>query len=248
MSTILQNALDGDNRLPLYQRLADTIRKDVVSGAYKPGDRVPSENVFSRELKIAPGTVRQALAQLVEEGILERMHGKGTFVRSPNFDDALFRFFRMRGEQGEVLMPESEILSRELEIFPDQIVELFEAHYGIGAINMHRLRNVGGETVMVEDIWLPRDPFQDFLKVPLDEIGALLYPAYANICGLVIVDVKEAITVEKADHETAKMLQIEPSEPIVIIERTAFGYEGNPLEWRRSKGRASQFQYHVEIR
>ena len=248
MSTILQNALEGDDRLPLYQRLADAIRRDVVNGEYKPGDKVPSENVFSRELSIAPGTVRQALAQLVKEGILERKHGKGTFVRSPNFDDALFRFFRMRGEQGELLMPESEILSRELEIFPDSIVEVFESHYGIGAINMHRLRKVNGETVMFEDIWLPRDPFQNFLRAPLDEIGALLYPAYATICGHVIVYVKEAITVEKADNETAKKLHIEPMEPVVIIDRTAFGYEGNPLEWRRSKGRASQFQYHVEIR
>ena len=248
MSMILKLTLDGDHRLPLYQRLADAIRRTVVSGEHKPGDKLPSENVISRELKLSPGTVRQALAQLVDEGLLERKHGKGTFVRSPNFDDALFRFFRMRGEHGEILKPESVILNRQLDMFPESIVEHFEEHYGIGAINMNRLRKINDETVMMEDIWLPRDPFEKFLDVPVSEIGALLYPAYSAICGLVIVNVNESITVGLADEETAETLNVKVSEPIVVIDRMAFGYGNMPLEWRRSKGLASQFQYFVEIR
>ena len=89
--------LRGDERLPRYQRLADALRLEVVERRWKAGDQIPSENVIAEEYCVAPGTARQALALLVDEGLLERHHGRGTFVRRPDFDQSLFRFFRFQG-------------------------------------------------------------------------------------------------------------------------------------------------------
>lgn len=248
MSTVLQSVLDGDERLPLYQRLADAIRNDIIKGIKKPGDKLPSENILAKELGLAAGTVRQALAKLVEQGTLERFHGKGTFVRTPSFDKSMFRFFRVHGEGGERVLPESVILERRIEKVPDAVADQLQIEQNAPAIYMERLRKVNGETVMAEELWLPLEPFQSFMDTSLEEVGNLLYPAYASLCNLTVVKVDEVITVGIADKTIADSLQIQPSDPIVIIDRLALGYEGKPLEWRRSKGRASQFQYHVEIR
>ena len=93
--------LKGDARLPRYQRLAETLRDEVVSRRWRAGEQIPSENVIAEHYGVAPGTARQALAQLVDEGLLERQHGRGTFVRRPSFDQSLFRFFRFSNEAGE---------------------------------------------------------------------------------------------------------------------------------------------------
>ena len=64
-----QTALAGDDRIPIYQRLADVLRQSVIDGKIKPGDRVPSENVLAEDYGLAAGTVRKALDVLVSEGV-----------------------------------------------------------------------------------------------------------------------------------------------------------------------------------
>ena len=77
------SVLSGDDRLPKYMRLADSIRTEVALGQRRPGDQIASEAELAMHYGLAPGTVRQAIAILVDERILERQHGKGTFVRRP---------------------------------------------------------------------------------------------------------------------------------------------------------------------
>ncbi len=80
--------LRGDERLPRYQRVADQLRQEIADGVRRPGDRMPSENLLADQYALAPGTIRQAVTQLVSEGVLERFQGKGTCVRRPSFDQA----------------------------------------------------------------------------------------------------------------------------------------------------------------
>ena len=103
--------ISGDERIPLYQRLADEIRQSVVDGNLKPGDRAPSEITLAKRFQLATGTVRKALDVLVSEGELVRMQGKGTFIREPSFDRSLFRFFRFKGPDGTFSVPESKIIT-----------------------------------------------------------------------------------------------------------------------------------------
>ena len=65
---------------PLYQRIADSIRSDVLSGRLRRGERVPSTRSLARELQVNRNTVAQAYEQLVAEGFLEGKHGSGTYV------------------------------------------------------------------------------------------------------------------------------------------------------------------------
>ncbi len=239
--------LRGDERLPLYQRLADTLRQEIVTGIRRPGDRLPSENIIAKDYGIAPGTARQALAQLVKQGILERFHGKGTFVRRPSFDQSLFRFFRFRGKSGDATVPESRILRRAVEPCPDYVSLQLQIKKGGDAICISRLRLLEDTPVLAEEIWLPLELFSDFLDVNESEIGPLLYPIYDAHCGHVIARAEEKLTAEPSSKEIARLLGVTAGEPLITLERLARGYDGTPLEWRRSRGRATQFTYQTEI-
>ena len=243
-----QQFLKSDERLPLYQQLADTLRQEIVGGSRRPGDRIPSENILADDYTMAAGTVRQALSQLVSEGLLERIHGRGTFVRRPSFDQSLFRFFRFRGASGESIIPESRILKRSIEPVPGHVARQLQVDDGTDGISISRLRIIEEVPVQVEEIWLPYEPFRSFMDVPIGEIGALLYPVYDAQCDKLVAMATEALTAEIANPQNARLLQVSEGTPLMVIERVAKDYGGMPLEWRRSRGRADQFQYQIEIR
>lgn len=240
--------LSGDERLPLYQRLAETLRRDIVGRRWRPGDQLPSENVIAEDYQVAPGTVRQALQQLVREGLVERFHGKGTFVRRPTFDQTMFRFFRFRGPSINAVVPESRILRRTVEPAPSRVAQQLQFREGEDAIHISRLRLVDGQPLVAEEIWLPLNLFAAFMDIPVGDVPPLLYPTYDAHCGQAIVRAEEELTAELASRETARLLRVEPGAAVIVIDRLAYGFDGTPLEWRRSRGRADQFHYHTEIR
>ena len=240
--------LTGDKRLPLYQRLAETLRDELTQGKRRPGDRMPSENALATDYGLAPGTVRQALSALVDDGLLERFHGRGTFVRRPSFDRSLFRFFRFRDSSGEWRIPESRILKRTVEPAPSHIARQLGIEDGELAITMSRLRILNDAPVLAEEIWLPQARFEAFLDLSESEIGPLLYPVYDSKCGQLVARAEETLTAEAARPEIARLLRVDQNAPVIVIDRLAKGFDDTPLEWRRSQGRADQFHYHTEIR
>ena len=243
-----ESNLKGDERLPIYQRLADTLRDEVVSRVRLPGDRVPSENVLAEDYGVSTGTARKALDVLVQENLMERFHGRGTFVRRPNFDQSLFRFFRFRGPSGEWSMPTARILKRNVEPAPSFVARKLGLKDGQPAISMSRMRFVDEAPVLIEEIWLPLERFQAFLDLDQKEIGDLLYPIYDTLCGQLIARAEEDLTAEQAAPEIARPLRITTGSPVIVIDRLAKGYDDTPLEWRRSRGSANKFHYHTEIR
>ena len=240
--------ISGDERIPLYQRLADEIRQSVVDGNLKPGERAPSEVALANRFQLATGTVRKALDVLVSEGELVRLQGKGTFIRKPSFDSSLFRFFRFKGPDGTFSVLESRILYREIKPIPDDIANALGVSPNTEGISMSRLRLHQGMPVIAEEIWLVFAKFKAFFNLKINEIGDLLYPVYDQYCGKLVARAEETLTAESATPEVSRLLRIDKGTPVIVIDRLAKGYDNTPLEWRRSRGRADQFTYQTEIR
>src|SRR6476646_9859123 len=149
--------LDGmDQRLPLYARLADVLTKRIASGEWSPDAPLPAETTLATDDGVSVGTLRKAMQQLVDEGLLERRQGSGTFVRRARLDKSLFRFFRFAGGRAAGAVPESRIV---------------------------RLRLWGGEPFLAEEIALPSSPFAALMELDLAAFGPLLYPVYERVCG-----------------------------------------------------------------
>jgi GntR family transcriptional regulator len=237
-----------DQRLPRYQQLHDDLVAQIGKHVWRPGEAIPNEAELAKTYEVAIGTVRKAVDVLVAEGLLERYHGKGTFVRRPRFDSSLFRFFRFQSPSGERRVPESRILQREVLEAPSAVADALRLPAATPVIRITRLRLIDQNPVLAEEIWLPKDKFAVLLGLPSEEIGDLLYPAYEQYCGQVIASATETLTVESVAGAYARLLRLECGLPIIVIERLAYGFDGQPLEWRRSRGPADQFRYQVDIR
>jgi GntR family transcriptional regulator len=237
---------EGDARLPLHARLRDVLAARVEAGEWTPAVALPSEKALADHYGVALGTIRRVLGQLVDDGVLERRHGAGTYVRRAKLDASLFRFFRYGDPH--LGPPESRILGFERAVPPPAAAEALGTAPGAPVLHVHRLRLSAERPVLVEDIWLPADRFAALAEVPRDELGDLLYPAYERHCGIVIASASEVLTVASAAAGEALLLRCERAEPLVVVERTARTHDGASVEWRRSRGRAADFRYRIEIR
>lgn len=242
------NTLSSDARLPLYQRLRDHLVEQIANNRWRPGEAIPTEAVLSAEYELSTGTVRKAVDALVSEGILERQQGRGTFVRRPQFQSSLFRFFRFQGPSGERQVPESRILSIESLAAPSAVSEALGLALDAQVIRIVRTRLLEVQPLLAEEIWLPRTRFQALLDIDLAQQGPLLYPIYESVCGQVVASAEETLTAEAVNDVYARLLQVPVHSPVVVIERLARDYAGQPLEWRRSRGHAEHFRYRVDIR
>lgn len=74
--------LNRKSHTPLYIQLADLLRKKMLTGVIKVGDKLPSESEMIKEYKLGRLTIRDALSILANEGLIEKHHGKGTFCKA----------------------------------------------------------------------------------------------------------------------------------------------------------------------
>ncbi len=236
-----------DERLPLYQRLRDDMLAKIAAGEWAPGGAIPTEAELTKHYGVAVGTLRKAVDTLVQDGLMKRSQGRGTFVLRPNFESSLFRFFRQVDARGERRIPNGRILARELTSPPSYVADALALASSENVIRLERVRELDGTTVYHEEIWLPASRFEALMQIDPDDFGNLLYPFYEAQCGQLIGSARETLTVETADATLAGVLGIGTGQPVVMIERLAFGYDRTPLEYRRSRGAANTFRYQVDI-
>jgi len=237
-------ALSGDAHLPIYRRLYQALAEQIASGALKPGDSLPAEADLARLYAIAPGTVRRAMEDLAAKGLIDRVHGRGTFVRRPNFDNAMLRFLRFRDADGAVIHPESRIVLRRVIPTPAHLpAKLATVERTVLHMVRHRLWD--GAVRLVEDIYLPAHRFGRLLELSPAEIGPLLYPAYERWCGQMVYVIEEELAMIEATDDDAATLGLAPGSLVVSIERVAKDATGCAMEWRLSRAEAKRFRYRV---
>lgn len=239
--------IEVTNDKPLYLQLVAIIKQRVVENSWQPGMKIPSENEMAREFDLSVGTVKKALGVLVNEGVLFRRQGQGTFISSPDFSRSFIRFFRYGmtgGKPSEV--PGSKIL--ELSVFPadNKVANSLNLQPEDKVYWVKRVRTLQNMPFAVEDLYLPYDRFQGIDQVPLED--RLLYPVYSTEFSTPIIWADEFLQPVTLNDETASLLHVDAGTPAMCVERIAHSYRDTPVEFRRSVCIGNNFKYHIEIR
>ena len=239
--------MTSDPRLPLHIQVRDELLRRVSDRIWKTGEALPGEETLSAELHVSVGTMRKAMQALVQEGVLERVHGKGTFVTRTFERNSMLRFVRFR-EPGTSEVPQAAILQMNVNEATAEIAGKLGVVRSAKVLYLHRSRSYGEEVVLVEHIWLPHARFEALVPFLKTESPPLLYPVYDSLCG---VDVSRALDTLSVDHflpEDARVFQLEAGATCMRIERTMHDHSGAVVEWRVSFVPAEKFHYSVEIR
>lgn len=231
--------------LSRYGLLAQALRSRVITGEWAPGAALPAENQLAKEHKVALGTVRRALETLAQQGFIERIHGRGTFVRQGLAGATMLRFFRFDGGTGEV--PTSQVLDRQTVNAPGEVARGLGIGVGEPVLRVHRLRLIGGHPRLLEELWLPLDLFGPLADGDTGTWGDLLYPLFASRLHIHVCRARDAIGFGVLNATHAQHLGLPPGHPCALVQRAAYDIKGRCVEWRTTRGDAHAFHYTVHI-
>lgn len=234
-----------------YGKLAMALRERIVQGEWAPGEPIPAESLLAQSYGVALGTIRQALALLVEDGVLQRRHGKGTFVSKGMSGTPTMRFFRFSGFDETSEPPSSLILSSRMRSSSAQEISAFgqSAHNSPPQVmQFERLRSIEHVPRLLETIVLPLPLFGALAELSTEHWDTQLYPMYHARCGVLIQHAQDNLSFSQLNSSQAKQLHLASGHPCVLVERQAFDLLGRCVELRTTRGDAHSFKYTAHIR
>jgi GntR family transcriptional regulator len=231
-----------------YGTLATALRQRVLDGEWKPGQMLPSEAALASGYGVALGTMRQALALLVEDGIVRRQHGKGTFVSTGLDSASMMRFFRFQADSTPTTAPASHILQRRFRRPSAAEAQSFGIEPTGQVMQLERLRSIEGRPCLLEDIVLPLPLFGALADSNTSDWDDLLYPMYQQRCGLVVQHAQDALSFSHLNARQAGRLKLASGHPCVVVDRLAFGISGRCVERRSTRGDAYSFTYTAHVK
>ncbi len=238
--------LKKGNGVPLYYQLKTILRGKIESGEWEPGEQIQSEPEMSASFQVSRATIRQAIAGLVDEGLLIREQGRGTFVARPKLEQGLLGFYSFTGDMlKRGLRPTSRIVSVTVTAATRSVGKRLLIAQGTRVVALTRLRLADDEPLMLETSYLPSSAFPrledcDFSAKPLYEIMAERY-------GTMPVRAKEAFEPVLVDEFEGSMLGVRPGSPGLLLERLTYARDDVPVEYCRGIVRGDRCRYYVEL-
>jgi GntR family transcriptional regulator len=208
--------LNPNSPIPLYHQLAEIITDRIKTGAYRPGESIPSETAMAKKYRIGRPTVRQAMDVLVQKKLIQRRRGAGSFVMPPPPSVDLFslggtsRAFHTKGIEIKKT-PLSPVSLVAVTKQPDNPFNDSSAFF------LSRVITAEGTPVLKEDIFLDPDLFRhlDRMDVSTQSLSKLVADRYHLVPG----NGTQTFTVAVPDPATAQLLDLLPDTPVLKVFR-----------------------------
>ncbi len=239
-STIQLNELNRSSKVPLYHQLYELLRDAIVTGKWPPGTMVPSEAVLQNHFQVSQITVRQALEILVNEGLIYRQRGRGTFVAQPAIETSLSRILSFTEDmQQRGYRPGSRVIYSGIGQASPGASEKLQIPIDTEIAQLDRLRYADGQPMSIEESTLVHHYCQGVLagNFEVNSLRERLQQQY----GLLITRAKQSIRALNANQEQAQLLSIEPGDALLGLERVSYSQQDLPVEFLRIYYRADRY-------
>ncbi|MEM7319162.1 MAG: GntR family transcriptional regulator [Pseudomonadota bacterium] len=214
------------NALPIYVQIAELLIREIGAGRLIDGERLPPERDMAARLQISVGTLRKALRELTDKGLLERVQGSGNYVRSGPSEGAVYAMFRLELPEGGGL-PRADILSVDRLIKPSDLPFFGAAEH---AARIRRLRYLNDTIIAVEEIWLDE-------SVGMVEASALsdsLYQYYQSQLGFWITRAEDRVSIGSVPDWAPDSFTCPSGAIVGFIERYSWADAAHPVEYSRT--------------
>ncbi|CAD6561482.1 HTH-type transcriptional repressor NagR [Paraburkholderia hiiakae] len=231
---------------PLYVQIKDTLRERILNGTYAPHSQMPSEHELCALFGVSRITVRQALGDLQKEGLVFRLHGKGTFVSKPKaFQNvtSLQGFAEAMSSMGYEIV--NQLRSFRIIKADRHIAQRLNLAEGAPVAEIHRVRMLNREPVSLELTWVPEALGKRLANADLATRDIFLI--LENDCGVPLGHADVSIDAILADDDIARALRVEDGSPVLRIERLTHDASGNPIDYEYLYFRGDAFQYRLRV-
>lgn len=234
-------------RTSLSRSLAATLERDIISGRWPTGARLPTERDVAARSGVSRQTVREAFEELERAGLIVRRQGSGTYVAERRLEQSLLGHFSivdaLRASGAEV---ETTVLARTLTTPLPTVAEHLRIGQEDPVLELERLRSVAGQPLMIESTWLPAQLLEGIEEVEFSATG--LYEVLRARYGIRLVRAVESFEPVLLHAEEAQALDVAAGGPALMLLRTTFDDADRPIEHARAVLRADRCRTLVERR
>lgn len=242
--------MSGDaTKVPTYQRLLKDLRAAVEDGLYGEGEQLPTEQKLAASYGISRQTVRRAFQELVAQGLVYRVRGRGTFATGLSTRGHYLRsvgtledLLAWTGTEMELVSPLTNTLSQ----YEASLLKLPSASVTVLALR----RFYRGEPFVFTTVSLPPD-----LGQLLNESGALpdrgkgtVIGTFEQLSSRQVAGASQNITPTSCPPGLAGYIDCQAGEPVLRADRLYFDTQGQPMEWAVSHYNPRRYSHRLELR
>lgn len=232
---------------PLHRQIEEWLRGRIDGGELRPGDAIPTEQALSERFDVSRAPVRQALAVLTFDGLIQRFPGRGSFVARPKIGQALNTLRGLAEELREQgLEPEVEVLdvawtapSREARL------ALRLASGDAPVLRLDRRVRVDGQPLLWDRSYFAGRPA---LPDDRQELGRLPLFSLIESDGVVVDEAEQTIEAVAASHVVAGHLDVPPGSPVLMVRRVTLARPARPVIFTLAVYRGDRYRYRVALK
>lgn len=244
----MEKKIKENNPIPKYQQISDWMRENIISGDWSENEQLPSETRLADQLNVSRGTVRKAIEELIDEGLLVRVHGKGTYVKTKlileqNPVGRIAGFSRDLISRG--IPYSTQVLLSEVIIPPPKISQKLSLKPHEKIFHMHRLRYVHDKPVLMIENHID---YKRCLGIEnIDFSKKQLYVTLENTYNFNFDWARRTYRAQVSDKRIAELLSIEVGSPIMYLEELYHLVGDIPAEYTKSWINGDLFHISTKI-
>ncbi len=237
--------LNKSEGIPLYIQIRRTLRDEISNQVLVPGQKLPSEDELAARFGVSRMTVRQGISDLIDEGLLYRRHGVGTFVALPHLDRDHTRLTSyLESARQEGLATAVQVLTAEVIPAKRKVALELKLNEGELVIRVKTLRYISGVPVTLHDAYIPYKLFPQLLQEDLK--NKHLWDIFESY-GFRVKRAVQRLEAREADEVSAALLEVDEGSPILYKERTVYLDNGTPVEFTYCYNRGDRYRLTVVL-
>jgi GntR family transcriptional regulator len=235
--------IDRSAPMPLYHQIAESLLQQMRSQKLRQGDLLTTDERVQQEFGVSRATARKAIDELVDEGFVERITGKGTFVTEPRLLvplPAMLSFTEDLERRG--MRPSTRIVSVGWVPANDRAAKALGLSSGARVLRLERIRYADGKPILHTVDVLPA-----FLGIDASEnFSGSLYQLIESR-GIPLAESQNIIEASVANRRLASLLEVKKGFPILALQRTSYDSDGRPVLYEDASCRGDLYRYAIRL-
>jgi GntR family transcriptional regulator len=232
---------------PLYARIQEYIADLILSGKLAPEAKIQSERDYSEDLGVSRMTVRKALTELVNEGLLERRHGSGTYVAKPRVTyESQEMVYYVQAMSRRNIATGSQLIEFGEIVASRRLAETLQVEIGNPIYRVLVLRFANRVPVVLERGFFPCSRCPSLEEWDLEKSS--IYDLLTTVYGAHLGHISQTVEAVAATDSVAKLLRVEEGFPLLMLSRTISSSEsGKPVLYSQDYLRSDYARIHTDI-
>ncbi|TNB49414.1 GntR family transcriptional regulator [Martelella lutilitoris] len=230
----MPSGMPSRSNMALHRRISEQILTDVENGRWLPGDQLPSEDQLASEMNASLGTVQRALRSLVQMGVVERHHGRGTFVSGARALEEQLQHFRFHAEGSDKLLPVYfKIISVE-ETSETGPWSHFLDEDDPNFLHISRIVSVNDEFEVYSEIYLPAGRFADIARMSEKTLNGVSFrDLLAERFNAPTLNTRQTMSCQPLPPRVARRLAVPAGQYGLVWTICGMSYRDAPITWQR---------------